>query len=183
MIRSCIGRAIAGEHINVAARISRRAKATSRSGCSTTRRRTPSRTSSASPRGRRNGPTREAGEKVKQPVLTTALIFHRVIAGFMIQGGDPLGHRHRRPGLQVRRRVPARSCGTTRRASCRWPTRGPNTNGGQFFITLVPTPWLDNKHSVFGEVVEGHGRRPEDRQHADAASRATGRSSRSRSSR
>ena len=81
-------------------------------------------------------------------------VFHRVIDGFMIQGGDPLGQgtggpgytfadefspklRHDRPGLLA------------------MANRGPNTNGGQFFITLAATTWLDGKHSIFGEIVEG----------------------------
>ena len=90
------------------------------------------------------------GQK-KQAPFYDGIIFHRVIDGFMIQGGDPLGQRHGRPGLQVRRRVPPRRCATTAPASSRWPTPGPNTNGSQFFITLGPTPHLDNRHSVFGE--------------------------------
>ncbi len=48
-----------------------------------------------------------------------------------------------------------RACITTGPASCRWPNAGPNTNGSRFFITLGPTPHLDRRHSVFGEVVEG----------------------------
>jgi peptidyl-prolyl cis-trans isomerase A (cyclophilin A) len=93
------------------------------------------------------------GRKVKQPYYN-GTVFHRVIADFMIQGGDPLGQGTGGPGFTFADEFsPKLRHGKPGMLSM--ANRGPNTNGGQFFITLVPTPWLDNKHSVFGEIVDG----------------------------
>ena len=94
-----------------------------------------------------------AGKRVKQPYFN-GTIFHRVIDGFMIQGGDPLGQGTGGPGFTFGDEFHP-SLRHSKAGILSMANRGPNTNGGQFFITLAATPWLDDKHSVFGEIVEG----------------------------
>ena len=94
-----------------------------------------------------------SGRKMKQPYFN-GTIFHRVIEGFMIQGGDPLGQGTGGPGYTFGDEFHP-TLGHHKAGMLSMANRGPNTNGGQFFITLAATSWLDNKHSVFGEVVEG----------------------------
>jgi peptidyl-prolyl cis-trans isomerase A (cyclophilin A) len=95
----------------------------------------------------------KTGEKVKKPFYN-GLIFHRVIAGFMIQGGDPLGVGTGGPGYKIPDEF-ASGRKLEKPGILAMANAGPNTGGSQFFITLAPTPWLNGKHTVFGEVIDG----------------------------
>ena len=82
------------------------------------------------------------------------IIFHRVIKGFMIQGGDPTGTGTGGPGYSIPDEF-AKGLAHTDKGTFSMANSGPNTGGSQFFITLAATPWLDGKHAIFGKVTEG----------------------------
>jgi peptidyl-prolyl cis-trans isomerase A (cyclophilin A) len=94
-----------------------------------------------------------ATRKKTSTPLYDGVILHRIIPGFMIQGGDPLGRGTGGPGYQFADEFTAEKT-FDKSYLLAMANSGPNTNGSQFFITLAPTTWLNHKHTIFGEVAD-----------------------------
>ena len=92
-------------------------------------------------------------QKLVEKGFYDGVIFHRVIDGFMIQGGDPTGTGRGGPGYAIKDEFTARN--RNARGTISMANAGPNTGGSQFFINLVDNNYLDRAHPVFGKVVEG----------------------------
>lgn len=95
----------------------------------------------------------KTGKKQKKP-LYDGTIFHRVIKGFMIQGGDPMGNGMGGPGYKFKNEIHP-DLKHSKAGILAMANAGPDTNGCQFYITVAPQPSLDGGYTVFGEVVEG----------------------------
>ncbi|MBI3647902.1 MAG: peptidylprolyl isomerase [Actinobacteria bacterium] len=94
--------------------------------------------------------------RTKTEPLYEGTIFHRVIDGFMVQGGDPAGTGMGGPGYDFEDECPPDGPKFSKPGLLAMANAGPNTNGSQFFLTVAPTPWLTGKHTIFGEVAEGY---------------------------
>jgi cyclophilin family peptidyl-prolyl cis-trans isomerase len=106
-------------------------------------------------RGTKDWKDPKTGQMVHGRPLYTGTVFHRVIPNFMIQGGDPLGTGMGDPGFTIADEfVPALKFDVPGRLAMA-NIGQPHTGGSQFFITVAPTPWLNGKHTIFGQVVEG----------------------------
>lgn len=94
------------------------------------------------------------GRRKSEP-LYDGTVFHRVIEGFMIQGGDPEGTGRGGPGYRFEDEVPPGGPKFDRPGLLAMANAGPSTNGSQFFVTVAKTPHLSGKHTIFGEVTQG----------------------------
>ncbi len=96
----------------------------------------------------------KTGQPAKRPFYD-GLVFHRVIPNFMIQGGDPLGNGTGGPGYSFEDEFNSPRT-FDKPGILAMANAGPNTNGSQFFVTVAATPWLNKRHTIFGEVVDGY---------------------------
>jgi peptidyl-prolyl cis-trans isomerase A (cyclophilin A) len=92
----------------------------------------------------------------KQEPLYPGTVFHRVIDGFMIQGGDPTGTGMGGPGYRFEDECPPDGPTFNQTGRLAMANAGPGTNGSQFFVTVTQTPHLNGKHTIFGQVTEGY---------------------------
>ena len=95
------------------------------------------------------------GAKKSEP-LYPGTIFHRVIDGFMVQGGDPAGTGMGGPGYKFEDECPPGAPTFNQVGRLAMANAGPGTNGSQFFVTVAETPWLNGKHTIFGQVTDGY---------------------------
>jgi peptidyl-prolyl cis-trans isomerase A (cyclophilin A) len=92
----------------------------------------------------------------RSDALYAGTVFHRVIDGFMIQGGDPLGSGRGGPGYEFEDECPPGGPSFDRPGLLAMANAGPGTNGSQFFVTVAPCEWLTGRHTIFGEVTSGY---------------------------
>jgi peptidyl-prolyl cis-trans isomerase A (cyclophilin A) len=92
----------------------------------------------------------------KKDPLYSGTIFHRVINGFMIQGGDPTGTGTGGPGYRFEDECPPDGPTFNQPGRLAMANAGPGTNGSQFFVTVAETPWLNGRHTIFGQVTQGY---------------------------
>jgi peptidyl-prolyl cis-trans isomerase A (cyclophilin A) len=94
--------------------------------------------------------------QTKSDALYPGTVFHRVIDGFMVQGGDPTGTGMGGPGYTFEDECPPDGPTFNQVGRLAMANAGPGTNGSQFFVTVAETPWLNGRHTIFGQVTEGY---------------------------